>query len=751
MNRQTHIAIYARVSSDQQAQQGTIDSQLAAVQKFAAENGLKVDPDLIFADNGVSGSTLARPKLDALRDRAAAGEIDQVLVLAPDRLARKHSHQLMLVEEFKKLGVEISFLNRPIAASPEDQLLLQVQGVIAEYEREKIVERSRRGKLHKAQEGKVCVLSGAPYGYVYLPATETEDARYEIHERESEVVKQVFHLLVDQQLSIGAIARKLTQDRVPTRRDVGRWERSVIWAMLRNPAYTGHAAYRKTEAVDRARPTKQAYDRNFYPKHVHSSTRDRPPEEWITIPVPAIISEESFQQARERLTENKRFSPRNNKKYEYLLSGLLRCQECGYALYGKPASNSKYKRLYYRCAGQDGHRWTNGRVCSAHPIRVDAMDELVWEQTRRLVEQPDLVMQEYTARVQKKQRQQTEFKALLAKKKRESKQLELEKERLLDLYQSGQIALAEIEPRLKSLRSKIKKSQDECALLEKEAKEESHRLQLIEQFADFTQRMKANLTNLNFEERRQIVRLLVEEVIVNTQTEEITVRHILPLDQKFPLCKGSNDPTLRRAHLGVAHLLPFEHPGVEPSPNQPDDPSVIYSLLDDLSQQSTVQTIEECTHIRVYNPSDPAFYALLPQCVYRLVRTPLRSKSVGTVLEILFVDCSQNHRHGALDDLVLEHGDPNWTLAAVLFRDIDSLDRRRMVPPASQSFVEVGEVSFQVDFVCLRRHPIDSGGGISSCPPVGLSQQFNIYQVRQRRELHRRIVRRLLRYPPKFC
>ena len=154
-------------------------------------------------------------------------------------------------------------------------------------------------------------------------------------------------------------------------------------------------------------------------------------------------------------------------------------------------------------------------------------------------------MQEYSARVQKKRRQQTEFKALLAKKKRENKQLELEKERLLDLYQSGRIAMAEIEPRLKSLRSKIKKAQDECALLEKEEKEESHRLQLIEQFADFTQRMKANLTRLNFEERRQIVRLLVEKVIVNTQTDEITVRHILPLDQKFPLCKGSIIHTYR--------------------------------------------------------------------------------------------------------------------------------------------------------------------------------------------------------------
>lgn len=144
-------AIYARVSSEQQAQHGSIQSQLAAVLQFAASQGIKIDPDLIFADNGVSGATLARPRLDALRDKAAAGEIDQILILNPDRLARKYAHQLMLVEEFKKFSVEITFVNRQIAASPEDQLLLQIQGVISEYEREKIVERHRRAKLHKAQ------------------------------------------------------------------------------------------------------------------------------------------------------------------------------------------------------------------------------------------------------------------------------------------------------------------------------------------------------------------------------------------------------------------------------------------------------------------------------------------------------------------------------------------------------------------------------------------------------------------------
>ena len=559
MKLSPRIAIYARVSSDHQAQHDTIASQLAAVQAFATAQGVRIDPDLIFADNGISGTTLARPKLDALRDKAAAAEIEQILILNPDRLARKYTHQLMLVEEFKKLGVTITFVKRQIATSPEDQLLLQMQGVIAEYEREKIVERHRRGKLHKAQQGKVCVLSGAPYGYVYISATDTEEARYEIHEREAAVVQRVFQLLVNEQQSIGAIARRLTTEQIPTRRDVGRWERSVVWAMLRNPAYTGQAAYRKTEVVERKRPTKQARDHTFYPKHVHSSTRDRPREDWIRIPVPALISEAVFERAHERLEANQRFSPRNNKRYEYLLSGLVRCQQCGYALYGKPASNSKYKRLYYRCAGQDGHRWKEGRVCTAHPVRVEALDDLVWEQTCKLLAQPELVLQEYTHRAQKKQRQSSEVTALLAKKKRELKQQEVEKERLLDLYQTGHVGLPEIEPRLKSIRAKIKKLHDECALVEKETKEEHHRLQLIEQFAVFAQRMNTNLSTLGFAERKHLVRLLVEEVIVNTSTEEITVRHILPVDQTFPLCKRSNYSSLGCALPCVTEQLSFHY------------------------------------------------------------------------------------------------------------------------------------------------------------------------------------------------
>ncbi|MBK7963557.1 MAG: recombinase family protein [Bdellovibrionales bacterium] len=153
--------------------------------------------------------------LDALRDKAVAGEVNQILILCPDRLARKYAHQLILVEEFKKLGVEINFANRTISTSPEDQLLFQIQGVISEFEREKIIERSRRGKLYKAKAGKVSVLSGAPYGYVYISATESEECRYEIHPEEATVVKRIFHRYIYDRKALGQLLENSRQKAFP--------------------------------------------------------------------------------------------------------------------------------------------------------------------------------------------------------------------------------------------------------------------------------------------------------------------------------------------------------------------------------------------------------------------------------------------------------------------------------------------------------------------------------------------------------
>src|SRR5499433_929866 len=220
-------AIYARVSSEQQREAHTIVSQTAALIELARTLDVEVPKAWIFEDDGYSGATLERPGLERVRDLAADGQIQAVLVYSPDRLSRKYAYQILLIEELARHGVETRFLNAPQAAPAEDQLLVQFQGMIAEYERAQILERSRRGKRHRAQHGAISVLGGAPYGYRYVKKSDTTAAYYEIVDAEAEVVRLVFESYIQQGLSINAIARHLRGMGVPTRQRV-RWERSVV-------------------------------------------------------------------------------------------------------------------------------------------------------------------------------------------------------------------------------------------------------------------------------------------------------------------------------------------------------------------------------------------------------------------------------------------------------------------------------------------------------------------------------------------
>src|SRR5215469_12057547 len=190
---QLRVAIYARVSGEQQARDGTIESQLEAVTQRLASDGFQCDPELRFVDDGWTGKTLVRPGLERLRDQAAAGAIDRLYVLDPDRFSRKYAYQILMLEELTRHGVEVVFLCNPLGQSPAENLLRQVQGMIAEYEEAKILERSRRGKRHAARAGSVSVLSGAPYGYRYVSKQEGDGAaRYQVLAQEARVVRQIF-------------------------------------------------------------------------------------------------------------------------------------------------------------------------------------------------------------------------------------------------------------------------------------------------------------------------------------------------------------------------------------------------------------------------------------------------------------------------------------------------------------------------------------------------------------------------------
>jgi len=241
------VAMYARVSSDQQAQAQTIASQVAALRDRVTADDCELLPECEFIDEGYSGATLVRPGLERLRDLSASGGIERLYVHSPDRLARKYAYQVLLIDEFQRMGIEVVFLNRELSQSPEDELLLQVQGMVAEYERAKILERSRRGKRHAAQVGNVTVLSGAPYGYRYVSKHEGGGkARYDIREEEARVVRQVFTWIGQERLSIGEVCRRLQRAEERTRTGRTQWDRSVVWGILKNPAYKGTAAFGKT-------------------------------------------------------------------------------------------------------------------------------------------------------------------------------------------------------------------------------------------------------------------------------------------------------------------------------------------------------------------------------------------------------------------------------------------------------------------------------------------------------------------------
>jgi site-specific DNA recombinase len=169
-------AIYARVSSDRQPEEQTIASQTAALKAFAASLELEVSPDWIFEDEGYSGASLVRPALERLRDIVAQGLVEVVLCYSPDWLARKYAYQVLLLEELARGGAEVRFVRGRQAETPEDELLLQFQGMIAEYEKAQIVERTRRSKLYRARSGLVNVLCGAPYGYRYVRKTSETEA-----------------------------------------------------------------------------------------------------------------------------------------------------------------------------------------------------------------------------------------------------------------------------------------------------------------------------------------------------------------------------------------------------------------------------------------------------------------------------------------------------------------------------------------------------------------------------------------------
>jgi len=523
-------AIYARVSSDQQREEHTIASQTAALIEYAKSADYAVPDDWVFQDEGFSGATLVRPGLERVRDLAAEGQIQVVLVLSPDRLSRKYAYQVLLIEELSRHGVDTVFLKAPQSNSPEDQLLLQFQGMIAEYERAQILERSRRGKRHRAQQGEVSVLSGAPYGYRYVRKTQDSLASYEVIDAEAEIVRRVFQLYTIDGLSIGAVTHRLNDDQVPTRKASARWERSTIWAMLRNPAYRGVACFGKTQQAVRQQLTNRTVRLRGGVCARGSAHHDVPRDQWIEIPVQPLVDESTFALAQERLASNQQLSARRTIEPS-MVQGLVHCQQCGYALYRTSTRSTARKIYYYRCIGSDAWRFDGVARCQQRPIRLDLLEQVVWTEVLRLLEDPSLIRAELERRheaarkADPAQRHQAGLERDLALVRKRT-------DRLLTAYQDELLTLDELRQRLPELRKRERALQNDLQGLRAKLDDRAGYLRLAETLTAFLDRLRARAHDLDVADRQRVTRLLVKEIVVADHS--ITIRHSIPLSPTPP-------------------------------------------------------------------------------------------------------------------------------------------------------------------------------------------------------------------------
>ena len=591
--------IYARVSSEQQREENTIASQTASLIEFAKSHELEVPKEWVFEDEGYSGATLERPGLERVRDLAAEGQIQVVLAYSPDRLSRKYAYQILLIEEFARHGVETLFVKSPQGNSPEDHLLVQFQGMIAEYERAQILERSRRGKRHRAQAGEVSVMSGAPYGYRYIRKTDEALAAYLVEETEASVVRRVYHMYTVDGLSIAEITRRLNREGIPPRR-AGRWERSVIWGILRNPAYCGVACFGKTRLSARAQMRPQR--RRGVTTPSHTGGHQRPREEWIAIPVPALVTEETFARAQELLYQNK-IRSRRRTIAPSIVQGLVGCAKCGYAFSRTSTQTSARKIHYYKCIGSDSWRKLGGPVCDNKQfIRQELLDQIVWDEVVRLLQDPVLIQQELDRRLAAartsdptRKREQT--------LQRELSHVDKGIERLLTAYQEELLSLEQLRERMPMLRQRQQTLRAELQAIADQANDRAAFLRLAETLTAFLTRLRSAAETLSVMERQKIVRLLVKEILVGEDT--ITIRHSIPIPaapaqnggseapsgQNYLLCKGSDHRPLRSPFLCLEPPSLLHHARFQPFLDQADDPPVSHSVLRKLDHPRVIDLV----------------------------------------------------------------------------------------------------------------------------------------------------------------
>lgn len=512
----TLSAIYARVSSQRQKEDETIESQIAALHALAHERGLFVPDHFVFSDNGVSGSILERSGLDEMRDVLRTEPIGTLLIYAPDRLSRNYAHQIMLLEEFKRLGSKVIFLKSSgTEDTPEGKLSAHLQGIFAEYERTLILDRSRRGRMHKAKQNDPAILPCVAYGY--RREKTSQKTLVQIIEKEAVIVKEIFRLYTLEGYTIQKIAEEISAKGVLSPRGSSKWCVSTVRRILKNTAYTGATYYAKTERCEGLSDQIRHCRSGTFKKAKHAR-RNRPESEWIPIEMPQIISENDFELVQEKLRINVERASRHTKK-PGLLQGLVICGICGRPFYKRSRRYPKRVLNAYCCSSRSRKEI---KSCFNSRLNQEELDDLVYQEIITLLKNPHLIREELARRSQEASNSDEILRKETTIKKEFSK-ISLERDRLLDAYQSGLLDLDDLRTRNANIDARKKALDKEMRAIEAMRIYYTEESFLECNFKAILERMEAKADSLSFREKQSLIRLLVDKVVV--KMDKVAIVH----------------------------------------------------------------------------------------------------------------------------------------------------------------------------------------------------------------------------------
>jgi site-specific DNA recombinase len=496
-------AIYARVSTARQEEEKTIKTQLSAVNELVQKSDFRVVEEYI--DEGWSGDILARPALDKLRQDAKAKLWDVIVVYDPDRIARRYSYQELVMDELREAGIEVVFVTISAPKNSEDKILYGVRGLFAEYERAKIGERFRLGKLRKVKEGHILV-SEPLYGYRYIAKKELAHGYYEINEEEARVVRMMFDWVDQDCLTLTGITRKLHAMGIKPRKSIrGVWATSTLSTLLKHKAYIGEAHWGSSYAVVPENPT----SKEKYRKIKKSSRRTKPESEWLKIPVPVIVDKDVFARVQDKIKANFLHSQRNTVN-EYLLTGRIYCV-CGRRRGGEGPKRGKH--LYYRCIDRVLAS-PLPRTCMAASVNARIADRLVWDGLTGLITSPERMQNEirHWRKSQDKKIDSSGVDVLFLKK--EIAKLKAQSDRYNQAYGSGVFTIEQLKEYTVPIREKMALYESQI-LKSEQAERELQTVPLPDEkeVAIFAREASGALKGLDFKAKKAVIANVVERVV----------------------------------------------------------------------------------------------------------------------------------------------------------------------------------------------------------------------------------------------